>query len=297
MDWNTNALALCAAALSLVASPAAAQDEPETLTPISSWTLDYGDDSCSLSRVFGTAEAPVVFEMRQYAPATPFYTTVLSRRSMVAEPEVRLTFEGNAPADGVETLWMLDPGEGMSGFRSKLSSAAPRGDVPFAAENSERDAHEAAITYLDVTGAYGEPLRLRTGGMGPPLAAMRDCSLGLIEEWSLDPAAHASLSETVSWEQQNSGFQRVYRRMSDDMRQQYARGNLPVRIVVDAEGQVSSCTALTPFADAEHTSTFCDAITENMRYIPARDAAGNPIASFVVTGVYPLQTVRRTTSR
>ncbi|MGB3166742.1 MAG: hypothetical protein WBA68_08215 [Alteraurantiacibacter sp.] len=293
MDWKI-AIAVVAGSALFCSAPATAQDEPETLAPVSSWTLDYDDDSCALSRVFGNEEAPLVFEMRQYAPATPFYATILSQRTMVAEPDIRLTFEGDTPSETADTLWMLDPGQGMRGFRTQLSTQAPRGEIPFAIENAERDAHEAAITYLDVTGAYDQPIRLQTGGMGPALAAMRDCSLGVLEEWSLDVEAHRSLSANVTSDPQRSGFQRVYRRMSTEMREQFVRGNLPVRLIIDTEGRVQSCNALVPFANIEQTSTFCEAATDYLRFIPAKNAAGEAIPSFEISGVYPLRTERRT---
>lgn len=63
-------LACIAAAFSLIASDAAAQ-EAVVLAPVSEWVLDYDDDSCALKRQFGADGKEAYLEIRQFGPERP----------------------------------------------------------------------------------------------------------------------------------------------------------------------------------------------------------------------------------
>lgn len=63
----------------LAGAPAQAAREAKVLEPSSAWTLDYGDERCSLIRTFGTGDDSLKLQIDTYGSPTDFRILLAGR--------------------------------------------------------------------------------------------------------------------------------------------------------------------------------------------------------------------------
>lgn len=109
------------AALGLSAQGAAAQDLIQ-LDPVSSWIMNYDDDSCALQRQFGPEGQQVFLELRQFGPGDELQVTAASNDLAVGSGAFSVRVE---PIDSmprpVEGLFNIVLGDGYAGRLFSMS--------------------------------------------------------------------------------------------------------------------------------------------------------------------------------
>ncbi len=279
---RTHSAALAAmAAVILTSAPAMA--ETTVLTASSPWQMDNGTDSCSLKRGFGTADNPALLEIERLGPGDRFYATITAKAFNGLAESSHLVLKTGP--DGVEPIadrfTVADaPIEGGGKLTALMFSATTwngfrKDDRPPAPVTPER---EAAITSLIVS--WGDKaVQLGTGPLGKAMAAMRECTDGLVRSWGLDPAQQASLSARPvpktspdTWIAANS-----YPFGADN---RHRPGLTRARLLVDASGAVSGCKVVDNYGDAAFAATACEQMTSKAAFSPALDQAGKPAASY-----------------
>jgi len=276
---------IAASACVLVAGPLAAQDDGvETLEPVSSWRLDLGEDYCALSRSFGTEEAPVLLELRQYAPGAPYTATILRKSDLRPNPEPSLYFGPieDVPRTGrASTLEVED----YRGVRALVYSRLGLPEsIHLIVEDPERDAGEEALQWLHVADVFENDFRLRTGGMHAVLSAMRDCQAGLVSHWGFDSAEQRTLTANAEIEFDDSWVVRAMRNVPTRSFRNGRVATLYLLAFSDNEGQIIDCRALSPQDSGETATSFCETAVQQGRATPAINAAGAPVASTVIFG-------------
>jgi hypothetical protein len=295
--WKYLAAAICPLAAMSVGAAATAQSESPSasgdvlLEPASPWQLDFADNSCRLSRVFGPRARPSFLSFEQIAPSSTVTMTV-------AGPNIAGTGDygtldiGVRPNEKMVTVYPV---------RAKLStygegyiltglSFTPRF---FAAKHWGSLIGKSGSTAIDPTDAgavkgiwwknSGRTVSFDTGAMSAPLRALNDCAMDLLQHWGLRTDEHAGHSPV---ELKNEDFALA------KLQSTFARGPgrkrheaiLNVRALVEADGSISDC--FFEFAAATGEGKF-DACAEmrKMQFRPAKTAAGQPMRSFYAASI------------
>lgn len=283
MNPKTLAKALAAAVCVLVAAPIAAQDDGiETLEPISSWRMDYGENYCALSRTFGTEEAPALLELRQYAPGAPYTATILRKSDLSANPEPVVYFGPISvePRSGRASTLEVDEYRGIrANVYLRLGLPA---SIHLVDEDPARDTGENSLEWVQVDGVFQNDFRLRTGGMHSALSAMRDCQTELVSHWGYDSAEQRTLTTNAAIDYQDAWVRLAVRNIP--MRTLRSGRALASNLLLfsDSEGNITECRALSPQDDEETATSFCEYAIRRGRVTPATNSSGEPVASVVV---------------
>ena len=269
--------------------PQAAQAADKVLEPSDKWVLNYADDSCRLARAFGKDDDKVVLVLDQFMPAGMFDLSLIGKRlGRFAENRVSLsaTFGPGLPTGEFHDAITGTVGPDktailMIGSRDLLNRRPVKGasEEVFATTTEQ----EAAVTELHIA-ASSVRLKLHTGSMASPLAAMRTCISDLVKTWGLDAAQQESLSSRPVPTTSPTKWL-----TSPD----YPKGPLAIgasaiirfRVMVSAEGVPTKCAIQQATSSPEFTKLTCDLLVKRARFSPALDRDGKPVASFYTNSV------------
>jgi hypothetical protein len=284
-------------ALAIMATPAAASapnPPPLPLDPSSKWDIDYGLERCSLMREFGSDEATLHLQIDSFGGWNNFRVTLTgSAIPRLAGPtgKARIRLTGDLEDGELDTL------QGSAGKWPALSFSLRF--VPFISPAAIKDMSDdektrvaleqtrpqpdfdATLDSLTVSPTRTRTLVLKLGNMAKPLTAMRACIDDLFRSWGGDPALQKSLSRLA-----RPVNRTVWKVQGDYPREMALTGTsayVPVRLLIDAQGNPSSCTVQAETVD----QPFKDAVCANLAhpFDPALDKDGKPVASIVNTSV------------
>ncbi len=300
MRFPNVALAFAGTAMAL-AAPAHAQDgAPRVFIMQGSWTLDAGEDYCRLAANFAHEGDTIAFALERNR----------------AENFARLILVGDAIQTyrGTETLgysFLPDGGERQSRFlRSETADGQPYfnlGIVPFApmtfspgtvpptpAAGQEgldgpmvvppydREAELEFARRIDgiaIEEGLRQAVHIDTGNLRAPIEALQACTDDLLRVWGLDFEKHQTMTrrarpEGMAWEWLASGT------IGFGDFPLLGGGANPVRVMVSAEGEPTSCHVHWQSLSERKNRSICEQIMENGAFVPALDAEGNPMDSY-----------------
>lgn len=269
---------------------AAAVDDPVVLVPSSRWTLDFADERCSLIRDFGHGDEALRLQIDAYGPQQGYVVT-LSGPLVPGSPNAQVVeFSiGYSPDDGERkrstSLW------GKMGDENAVSIR--RGFLPL--PGSAMTATEFADSVESMTVAFRlyRPIRLETGNMAAPFSAMHQCVDDLLASWGIDPVGYAQLSQKARLDKLAAGFREIDpargekypspkerrdRKIAEAVAE--AGGMYPVRLMIAASGKPTACVVQVAWPSETQRQAVCKQLSSH-HYLPARDAAGEPVASFI----------------
>lgn len=200
-----------------------------------------------------------------------------------------------------------------AGFAADLGPAAEISDMPGVADERRRE-FERSVSHMTLAFRLRKPLRLDTGNMAAPFAGLRLCVDDLVASWGIDPAVYQARSRSPqpvdptlglagtrvfaatggdgdrAFELVERDGERVEERDHLGPRDRRARqvaasafysGSLiPLRVMIDAAGQPTSCVAQVALASDAVRQKLCEQFAGP--YEPALDAEGRPMASFLL---------------
>jgi hypothetical protein len=288
--------AIACLSLGVPAAPAAAA-EPLRLSPRTDWVLDYADERCSLHLGLGDGDQALNLRIDWFGPRSahrfllvgenvPNVNTATSdiqfRFTPDAEPREAMALNGefrDLPAVSFAASFVpLGSGpdwERLSATERMQLSAMPKPAQPD---------FEKTVRSLEVRFANGTEIVLDLGSMAKPLEALRACMDNLVSVWGLDPAVQNSLARLAV--PKPSTIRRVQRRYPTPRQSAGVNAFVPVRVMLDAAGEVTACVVQSEGIDEAFTDAVCDGLARG--YEPARDAAGRPVASVYSTSVFYL---------
>lgn len=286
--------------------------EPVRLAPASKWVLDYGENSCRLIRTFGDPAEPTVLVFERASPRSGLSMVAIGKALKPSAGKAKVTarflpvenirFEDGRPAKSADqkepaVLWshvdfMPTSEEGQSkeardAELKKTLELVKRGERPpprdlsmIASKRAESQANAAGTTTIEINARRNRPVILETGSLGRPIKMLYECSRHQLRGWGLDPDVEDKIVRPVWAAEPYSWF------TSDDYPRSGVMRNeesvVEARLLVDATGKVSKCTALSHVDAPDFQKAVCNAFTKRGRFAPAELADGTKVPSYYV---------------
>lgn len=283
-------LSLVAAVAMVVAPAAQAQDETVVFRASGAWTADYGDDYCRLIRTFtdGQREFSLALERLQPGPQVRLIAVGEGLRPFRGADQIAYRFQPSGSsgktryvrsttADGKQFV-SFDPVTlaPPPAFTPPAAGAAPA-PPPLYDRATEQEAARA-ITGLALTEGLISPVRVETGALGAAIGALQACADDLLAVWGLDPDKHKTMTAMPMLDPKSDGV--------------LPQGTIPfgefgklsgganqVRLLIGADGKVTGCSIYSPSLSQTLNDRICGLATERASFQPAKDAAGQAMAS------------------
>jgi len=286
------------AAVALLAAPAAqAQDETIVLRPSGNWTADYGEDYCRLIRTFSDGQRE--------------FSLVLQRLQPGAQVQLMVVGEGMRPFRGADQIGyqFLPTGSQGKARYARSETADGKSYVTFAPVTlapppafappargttpapppmySRAQEQETArgITGFMLTEGLVSPVRVETGSLGAPIEALQACADDLLTVWGLDAEKHKTMTVPPIMNPNPTGVLpqgtmpfREFRKISGGL-SEFRPLIGEVRLLIGADGKVTDCAIYSPSLSQSRNGRICSLARERASFQPARDAAGQPMAS------------------
>lgn len=294
-------LASLFALFALAPTPAAAA-QPVRLRPSSEWVVDHAGDTCRLVRIFGQGSDQTRLILKSVGPGDltmtaagkPLKTYLDAKIATRFLPTGMDPFEGTAHKttdDKPMVLWTFVPVVGFDPQHPPETPAAvkeeftkPSGTRPEPIDLAQRDgllnarkALLATITELEVKAPGHSAVVLELGRLDAPVAALDRCDRDLMRDVGLDPGVQDRIVRPV-WTPDITrwiNFE-IYPPEAADRGQQSL---VNARVIVDAAGNVTKCTSLTPFSTPAFNQATCDALAK-AHFEPAELQSGEKVPSY-----------------
>ena len=283
-------------ALSLSASPAFAQAPQAAasapgaqLVPTGRWVLDVGETQCTISRAFGSVEAPITLRLaRSVAPG--LIDTVVAGAPLApltTEVAVRTRFGDGASFVSSRGYSMRVDGPPRRLVRWYLS------DTAFANQDITMDVEAGSVRLV-----------FNQAQLGAAIRALNNCQADLRQHWNMSEDMFAETEAPSTGTAPTPGsatgfrFQEHPDHLGDPTpgRPQPSRnpvewlssvdfgdnerpGQMTAYLLVGTDGRVADCTVSRATPDAILTARTCLLMRERARFRPARDAAGQAVRS------------------
>lgn len=288
------AMGLAGMALSAATTMSAnAQDTPE-LAPSTPWNLHYDTDSCALRRMFGEGERQAYVELRRFDRAPTLQAAVGSNwMKATRRADLRYRFGGGGDWSKESSATALTMGEGFSGVLFFPTLLPDFEEIEDPAELDlrlreidwqamEKEAG-ARVDTLAVSGAFNRTIALKLGSLEQPVAALNRCIDELMTHWGIDVEAHKTLTRGPL----PINVRRAQRMIDypPQMLHQGTPGVVNIRLSIDETGGITACQIQMPLSDPAFEKTSCANIQRALKFEPALDKDGKPIASYWTTRV------------
>lgn len=261
----------------------------KVVEPSSNWNIDYGADSCNLRRTFGEGDNALFLELQQVL-ATPYYNLLVS-----GEP-LRKT-----PSDIMQV--QFGPNE-IASKRGFLMGSGKGDKAPFlvmfgvhlapVAEDTKRDEfavvdigpeREKAITQLTLSRGLYDAITFETGPMHEPLQALRTCVADLTEVLGLSDEAQKAVATKAEISNLPQTARFIQARYPKRHFTKAEDGLVTVRLLIDPKGEAKACQVANSTRPADFDDYVCYTMLRVAEYEPAKNAAGEPVYSFLSQAV------------
>jgi TonB family protein len=289
-----------AIAATLLLPLTSAAPNPVRLQPSSPWNLDYAENSCRLIRVFGEGKSKTILQIEGSAPRD-FDMVAIGRpvQSYAERVKARFipagvkTFDGKvfeaAKTRHPAILWTkvrLLPDSLFDAIEEQwktwdLGVRPPAENLDQqAAMKAERLAFAEAATALEILSRSSRPVILETGSMGKPIRMFDACLRDSLKDWGVDPALDEKIVRKVWLADRSLSFRS--RDYPPRMLHEGKQGDVDIRVLVDATGRVTKCTATSQFVETGFNAATCEVVTRRMKFEPAELADGTKVPSYYV---------------
>lgn len=308
MKKHTGSLAvslLACAAMTVTSAPVAAQDGPRVFTREGSWVMDAGDESCQLMRVFTNGDDQISLALERNKAENQVRMILVGNairtfrraeeigyRLLPVNDQRTARYISSQTPDGQNyynfgmVIMGTNPFAAM-GAGGPPPGAGPGGPPPggpgaFAPPMYDRAAElefAAGINAIEFNEGLLNPVRLETGSLRGAMEALQACTDDLLLSWGLDWEKHQTMTRRAApagpafeWIPAGVvGFQDFAA---------FGGARNPFRVMVGADGKPTACQAHWVSLDARKNEQVCQGIMQNGNFLPALDAAGEPMASY-----------------
>ena len=273
--------AFAALTAALMALPAAAQADV--------WTLRQNAESCYLERTFGSGAGKIQLVIQSFGPTSPYHV-VLSGANLPIDKDrarpARVGFGGeNAAKDSVVlvgssggepmVLITVAPARPLSLFRWLYMYRPVNDDfvVPL----------DTAAQTLFVRFPDRDPITLPLGPMNSEYAALDSCAEKVAEKWALAVTGGVRPATPPKLLQGKETLWHVS--YPPNLLLNRINGLVELRLTVDDKGRVRDCAVQLATWVRQFGDDACRKFKEEARFEPAKNSAGEPVASTFRTAV------------
>ena len=290
------------AGMALLSAPAAqAQDRTVPFHATGSWTVDYGDDYCRLSRTFsdGQRELSLALERIQPGPTVRLIVVGEGVRPFRAADRIGYAFDpaGGSGATGYARSVMAD-GRPFISFDPIVLTRAASGDptgLPPAYDRAREQQAAQGITAFTLDEGLVAPVRVDTGSLRAPIEALQACADSLLANWGLDADRYKAMSVPAIMNPNPEGVlpPRSMPGRGIGLRdilsfRRFGGGTNEVQLLIAADGRVTDCTIHSASMSRSASERICRLARERASFVPARDADGQPMASLWTGSLWDL---------
>ncbi len=269
----------------LVLAPTAqAQDDVSVYRAAGPWAVDYGDDYCRIGRAFTNGSDELEFALERLRPGAEVKIWLIGDglKFFRSAEQLGYTF---LPAQGERTVRALRATPGGKQvvtfpYQTLAMPTPPAPGTPPGPPKYDPAAEQAAgkaISAIQLSKGLTKPVRVETGALDAPIAALQTCADDLVKSWGVDPAKQSALSAQPV--PQGSPWLPAGTIPFGEFAKLSGGANL-VRVMVDPAGKASSCHIQSPTLDQALNDKVCKAVLEKASFTPAKDAGGQAIASY-----------------
>jgi hypothetical protein len=279
-----NKLLLGCAVIGLLAASAAQAQESAVFRPTGGWTADFGDDYCRLVRTFSDGKDEVSLALQRTQPGS-FLQLVLvgdGIRTFRGADQIGYAFQPSGSAR--ETRYIRsETAEGKQFLSTEALTFAPSAFTPGAPPPpySRETELEAArgINAVALDKGLSSPVRFETGPLRAPVEVMQACADDLLKVWGLDVEKHKTMTASAI---PNSAPGGVLPQGTIPFAEfgKLGGGFNQVRLLVGADGKPTACTIYSPTLSETLNQRICGLVMEKATFQPAKDASGQPMASY-----------------
>ena len=279
-------IAICVAVFAASFAAPAQADEGITLEPSSDWRFREYEDRCRISRNFGEGENRTTLWIEQ-GGAEPNYNLTLIGRPL-RHPYgggVRIQF-GDLPENirsyisaessrGRPVLMMY--GATLTQPEMGRDETSPTPDLSFDSELAEQ------IETLRLRTSIVEPIQLELGAMGEPLTFLNECGTkisALLSQAGRALTGEAAPPQPIDEDDWLNRGDYPLHLVAAQM-----QGRIVFRLTVNRQGRPSSCFILESNKPQLFDDSVCLGLMKRAEFEPARDANGEPVASYYVSSV------------
>jgi len=273
------------AVAALLAAPAAqAQDETVVFRPAGSWTADYGDDYCRLIRNFtdGSREMSLAFERLQPGEQVRLIAVGEGMRPFRGADQIAYQFQP-AGSSGKARYVRSETADGKQFVSFDPMTLAPpaAGTAPAPPpiySRADEQATARGITGILLTEGLISPVRVETGSLGAAVGALQACADDLLTVWGLDADRHKTMTTIPVLNPAPAGVLPQGTVPFGEF-DKLGGGANQVRLLVGADGKVNACSIYSPSLTQSLNDRICALAKERASFQPAKDAAGEAMAS------------------
>ena len=254
---------------------AQAIEAPAPLQPIGKWNVEYANESCLLTRDFGSADQPITLGFRPIGVSgVDSFELILTGpgdgAQVVGTGQARVAFQPNAqPVVGKFESW--------NEVERKRRITAIDLYVPKLGD-------QANVQTLTIAVGKRAPISLAAKGLTTAIAALSKCHGDLIRSWNVDANQNASLKRRAK----AIGSPADWYLPGDyppSARNNDVSGRARLLLIIAPNGRVSDCHVLRNSGVPSLDNVSCAASKARARYQPALDVKGMAVASYDVMGV------------
>ncbi|HEU4651918.1 MAG TPA: hypothetical protein VFS49_10940 [Croceibacterium sp.] len=282
-------LSWIAAAGLLAAPPAQAQDADVVFRPSGQWTADYGEDYCRLIRTFSDGQREFSLALERLQPGAWVRLIVVGEgmRPFRGAEQVAFQFEPTG-ASGKARYVRSETSDGKQFVSfdpitlAQSPALTPTPGNPPAPPPMYSRAQELAtareITGFRLSEGLMSPVRVETGSLRAAIEALQVCADDLLGEWGLDAEKHKTMTALPILDPDPQGVLPQGTVPFGDFGKLGGGAN-EVRLMVGADGKVTSCAIYSPSLSPSLNERICQLAKERASFQPAKDADGQPMAS------------------
>lgn len=265
--------------------------EPRVLQPYGPWNVDFGENSCRLQRLFGTAEDKHALVFQQYWPDDRVGLTLAgpSFGKFRSQDRTELSFaEGQEPVRAAAYSGTLgDYGDAVIFANVSLKQSEPpanRPDDPTDTGFKQMDLAFGKQARFVAVKQGGREVRLATGAMDSAFEVLNQCTLEQVRGMGLDADKHVTMRSRARWLNQAALVRKIIASYPAEARAQGEQGIMRMRVIVGADGRVETCEILKATTTLRLESPACE-VMQRAEFAPAIDAEGKPFRSFYATAI------------
>lgn len=277
----------------LVVGPAAqAQAEEGVFTPTAAWVADYGDDYCRLVRTFSDGKDELSLALERLQPGSqvrlimvgdglrPFRgADQIAYQFLPAGSVAKVRYVRSATADGKQFL-SFDPMTLAPFVFAPPAPGTPSGPpAPPSYDRAKEQETARGITGIALSEGLISPARIETGSLRAPIAAMQTCADDLLKVSVNAPDSAQVLTVPAIPNLSPDGWLPQGMIPFTEF-SKFSGGANQVRLVLGADGKPTGCSIYSPSLAKSLNDRVCGVLMEKASFQPAKDAAGQPMASY-----------------